>query len=278
MGNSSVIPWITPIPINFNICIFYSYSEIFNIMIILDRMIVKDYFKIVVSFLLTFVFCCFLPQKSFAAEPSFSFYPAGGVVQDEEKGFTVDVIINTGGEKIVSAKFVALFDPTVLRLTKAERNRTFFVNWPDDESTLDNDNGVIMLSGFTQSGNGELYSSSPEGDVIARLTFSVLRSKTTYLDWEYETNNGIFETKMEKDGSPPQNILKNKPTAIVLQMAGGGSGLDPSTVKTGVFDGPKYLLIVGAILILFGGFMIFTRPNVYRRGKHTVVVYDNEKE
>lgn len=247
-------------------------------MIILDRMIVKDYFKIVVSLLLALVFCCFLPHKSYAAEPSFSFNPAGGYVRDEGKGFTVDVVINTGGQEIVSAKFVVLFDPTVLRLTKAERNRTFFANWPDDESTLDNDNGVIMLSGFTQSGRSGLYSSSPEGDVIARLTFSVLRSKTTYLDWEYDTNNGIFDTYMMKDGSPPQNILRSKPVAIVLQMAGGGDlKIDPSTVKTGIFDA-KYLLIAGVILLLFGGFMIFTRPNVYRRGKHTVVVYDNEKE
>ena len=247
-------------------------------MIILDRMIVKDFLKVIFSFVLIFTFCCIFPKGSYAAEPSFSFNPAGGYVRDEGKGFTVDVVINTGGQEIVSAKFVVLFDPTVLRLTKAERNRTFFANWPDDESTLDNDNGVIMLSGFTQSGSSGLYSSSPEGDVIARLTFSLLRSKTTYLDWEYDTNNGIFDTYMMKDGSPPQNILRSKPVAIVLQMAGGGDlKIDPSTVKTGIFDA-KYLLIAGVILLLFGGFMIFTRPNVYRKGKHTVVIYDNEKE
>ncbi len=124
-----------------------------------------------------------------------------------------------------------------------------------------------MLSGFTQSGRSGLYSSSPEGDVIARLTFSVLRSKTTYLDWEYDTNNGVFDTYMMKDGSPPQNILRSKPVAIVLQMAGGGDlKIDPSTVKTGIFDA-KYLLIAGVILLLFGGFMIFTRPNVYQKRK-----------
>lgn len=249
-------------------------------MIILEDMIVKGILKVFTITVVSALLLSFFASNSLAAEPSFSFHPAGGYVKDEGKGFTVDVIINTGGQPIVSAKFVVLFDPTVLRLTKAERNSSLFANWPEDESTLDNDNGVIMLSGFTQSGGGSAYSSSGEGDVIARLTFSVLRSKTTYLDWEFDTNNGIFETKMQKDGSPPQDILKTKPTAVVFNMAGGGSpssDIDPSTVKTGVFDA-KYVLIAGSVLLLFGGFMIFTKPHVYRRGKRTVVVYDDEEK
>jgi len=234
---------------------------------------VKKLLTIIFSFL--FLFCS--SSAIFAAAPSFSFYPAGGIIIDKSKGFSVDVLIDTAGQEAMSAKFVVLFDPTVLRLTKAERNSTLFSQWPEEESSIDNDNGVIMLGGFTQSGTGTPYKTSGDPDVIARLTFEVLREKVTYLDWEYDTNNGVFDTQIMKEGSPPMNILTKKPSTVTFQIGGGDGTVLRPDVNTGVFDS-KYLIIAGAVLLLFGGFMIFTRPNFYRRGKGTVVVIgDDEK-
>ena len=241
-------------------------------MIVLSKMRVKKFLTIFFSFL----FLLFSSSAIFAATPSFSFYPAGGMVVDKSKGFSVDILIDTAGEKAMSAKFVVLFDPTVLRLTKAERNSTLFSQWVEGESTIDNDNGVVMLGGFTQSGTGTPYATTGKPDVIARLTFDILREKVTYLDWEYGTNNGVFDTKIMKEGSPPMNILTKKPSAVTFQIGkGDGTVLKPN-VKTGIFDS-KYVIIAGAVLLLFGGFMIFTRPKFYRRGKGTVVVIGDDE-
>lgn len=111
-------------------------------MIILSKMRVKKFLTIIFSFLFFFFSSSVVVL---AAEPSFSFFPAGGIVTDKSKGFSVDVLIDTAGQEVMSAKFVVLFDPTVLRLTKAERNSTLFSQWAEEESSIDNDNGVVML-------------------------------------------------------------------------------------------------------------------------------------
>ena len=239
-------------------------------MIILSKMRVKKFLTIVFSFLFFFFFSS---SAILAIEPSFSFFPAGGIIIDKSKGFTIDILIDTAEQEVVSAKFVVLFDPTVLRLTKAERNSSLFSQWAEEESSIDNDNGVVMLGGFTQSGTGSPYKTSGNPDIIARLTFEVLKEGETYLDWEYGTNNGVFDTNIMKEGSPPMNILTKKPSAVTFQI---GSGTLKPDVKTGIFDS-KYLIVVGAVLLLFGGFMIFTRPNFYRRGKGTIVVIGDDE-
>lgn len=243
-------------------------------MLILNKMLVKDFSKKIFSFLLAIVLILFSSTISHAVSPSFSLYPNGGTVLVKDNGFTVDVMIDTDGEEITEAKFVLLFDPSVLQLTKTERNNSLFVEWPEDESTVDNENGVVMLSGFTQVGAGTLYTTGSEADVFARLSFKVLKEGQTTLDWEYGTSNGVFETVMMKDGSPSQNILTTKPSSSTFVI--GDDVLDPSDVNTGIgID--RYVFFTGLVLLLFGGFMIFTRPGIARKRKGTVVVYDNEK-
>lgn len=240
-------------------------------MIISDRMKVKHISTIFLFLLFEFLL---FGSKVKAIEPTFSFYPKGGIIVDKTKGFSVDVLIDTGNQAISSAKFTILFDPTVLKLTNVEKNSSLFVQWPEDEMSVDNDNGVILLTGFTQSGTGDPYMTSGDSDIMARLTFKVLQDKVTYLDWEYDTSNGVFDTYMMKDGSPPVNVLLNKPVNATFQI--GDIVVKPGDVKTGIFDA-KYLVAAGVVLFLFGGFMVFTRPSLYRKRRGTVVVYD-EKE
>ena len=240
-------------------------------MIVLCKMIVKK----LITILIVSFFLFLSSSKLFAAGPSFSFYPDGGIIVDKSKGFSVDVLIDTDGQKALSAKFVVLFDPTVLQLTKAERNSTLFEIWSEEESSLDNDNGVIMLGGFSQEGTEDPYITGGEPDIIARLTFKVLREKTTYLDWEFDTSNGIFVTEIKSNNSPSIDILINRPKMATFQI---GSGTVVKQPDTGIFDA-KYLIVAGVVLALFGGFMIFTRPGFYRRGKGTVVILgDDEKK
>ena len=74
-------------------------------MIILSKMRVKKFLTIVFSFLFFFFFSS---SAILAIEPSFSFFPAGGIVVDKSKGFSVDILIDTAGQEAMSAKFVVL--------------------------------------------------------------------------------------------------------------------------------------------------------------------------
>ncbi len=118
----------------------------------------------------------------------------------------MDILIDSGGEELVEARAVITFDPSMLKVTEAKRNNSLFLTWPSDESTIDNENGVVMLTGFTQSGEGTLYSTDGDPDVFARLTFEILEEGETSLEWEYSGENESFKSVLMKDGSPPQNV------------------------------------------------------------------------
>ena len=156
---------------------------------------------------------------------------------------------------------------------KGRENILTFCPVSEDESTLDNENGVVLLTGFTQSGGGTLYQTSQKPDVFARLTFEILKEGEAVLDWEYGGSSTVFNTAMYKEGSPPQNILNSRPESATFVI--GNAILDPSTVDTAIpID--KYVLVTGAVLILFGAFMVFTKPSTFRKKKGTVIVYDEE--
>ena len=206
------------------------------------------------------------------SEPILNLYPPGGRVLNKDQGFVVDVLIDTAGQEIISANFSILFDPKVLQVKKAERNNSIFSQFPEDEASIDNKNGVIYLTGFTQSGTDTLYKTEEEPDIFARITFQVLEVGETTLDWEFG-DNANFGTGIYADGSPPQNILKSKPASATFTI--GDEILNPSNLNTG-FTVDKYIIVTGAVLLLFGGFMVFTKPRSFRKKSGTVVIYDEE--
>jgi len=212
----------------------------------------------------------FFPIKNiFASEPTFSFYPDGGNVVNKEEGFLVDILIDSGGKELTSARFVVTFDPAHLKLKKAERNNTLFEQWPNDESTIDNKKGVVMLTGFTQSGSGTLYKTDSKPDVMARLAFEIIKPGSTKLDWEFDNGDNLFQSVMLIDGSPPTNILKVKPDSATFTI--GEKIYTP--INTAIhFD--KAILVGGVILIIFGGLMVFAKPRNFTKGKGTIIVYE----
>lgn len=236
-------------------------------MVIFNVMLVKKYLKTIflTVFLFTFVFVS--PIKA-ATEPMLSIYPAGGTVTNKDNGFTADVMIDSAGEQLTEARFVITYDPTYLQVTKAEKNNTLFGQWPEDETSIDNTNGVVMLTGFSQSGTDTLYKTSSTADVMARLTFKVLKTGTVTLDWSYSGADEDFKSVLLTDGSPPQNVLKTKPTAVTFNI-------EKTIVNTAV-TWNKYILVGGGVLILFGGLMIFSKPTRFSRRKGTIVIYDED--
>lgn len=231
-------------------------------MLIFKTVLVK---KLIKTILILLIFAFYPISFVNASDPSFSFYPAGGVVANKDEGFTVDVMIDSGSQELVSARFVVTFDPRYLQLTKAERNNSLFAQWPEDESTLDNTNGVVMLTGFSQSGTEEPYVTDGSADVIARLTFDVIKSGQTTLNWEFNGTNSSFKSIMLKDGSPPQNILVTTPKAATFVVG--------KVINTGL-SWDKYVLIGGFVMILFGGMMIFSRPRTFGKRRGTIIEYE----
>lgn len=236
-------------------------------MVIFNTVIVKKYLK--TTILVSFFLCIFFVTPAKAADPSFSLYPAGGVVTNKSKGFTVDVLVNSGGQKLTSARFVITFDPKYLQVTDAQRNNSLFAQWPDDDATIDNTNGVLMLTGFSQSGTDTLYTTGTSSDIMARITFKIVQEGSTTLDWEFSGADDDFKSVLLTEGSPPQNILKIKPASATFTIG-------KEIVQTGIAWN-KYVLVGGVVLILFGGLMIFSKSDRFTKKKGTIVMYDKDE-
>jgi hypothetical protein len=220
--------------------------------------------KIILT-LIVLVFTLFFPLSNISAkEPMLSIYPKGGNVSGGT--FKVDILLDSAGELLNSARFTIVFDPEYLQLTKAERNNVLFDQWPSDETTIDNEYGVVMLTGFTQSGSAALYKTGSTPDIMARLTFKTLKRGTTRIEWEYSGEHTLFKTSLMKDGSPPINILDTEPDSATFTI---GGIVNPQTA----IPMDKIMLVLGVVLVLFGALMIFAKPRSFNRGRGTVVMY-----
>jgi hypothetical protein len=237
-------------------------------MVIFFNMIVKRPISKIFAITIVALLNLLLVPRIEAASPSLSFYPSSGIVKSTDDGFTVDVLIDSGDKKLTKARMVFNFDPTQLQIRKASRNNSLFEQWPNDESTLDNTNGVVMLTGFTQSGSGTLYQTSGDPDLLARIEFDVLEEEDDaeiLLEWEYTGNDDLFQSVLLADGSPPQNVLDSRPTDANFRFG--------ELTQTAI--SPHHLaFVIGGILILFAGVLISSKPELTRKKYGTVVVYD----
>jgi hypothetical protein len=236
-------------------------------MVIFFNMIVKAQKLLTATFIAISLFILFASPAN-AQTPSLSFYPSSGVIKDVDEGFIVDILVDSAGEKLTKARMVFNFDPRQIQIVKASKNNSLFEQWPEDESTLDNENGVVMLTGFTQSGSGELYETIGEPDVIARLQFDVVTDDTDAeipLEWEFTGSDELFQSVLLEDGSPPQNILETRPSDALFRI----SELTQTAID------PRYIpFIIGGLLILIAGVVISSKPEFTRKKYGTVVVYD----
>jgi len=224
----------------------------------------------VLFFLMLIISIGFVPfNKVFAKEPMLSIYPEGGVVKNVGEGFTIDVLLDSGDYDIAQARFAIKFDPSVVQIRKASRNESLFQQWPDDESSLDNESGLVMLTGFTQSGSAELYSTDGDPDVMARLEFDIVSDtkEDILFSFEYDGTDSLFKSSILKDGSPPQNVLGSRPEAVTFTMS------DFKHVETAV-DFSTLGIVIGLILISVGVFVTSTKTTVLRKKKGTIVLYD----
>lgn len=226
----------------------------------------KKIVQISISLLILF----FSFANIYAAEANFSFYPSGGIVANVEEGFTVDVLIDSGGYDLSKARMVLSFDPEVVQLRKALKNDTLFEQWPLDEGTTNNENGIVMLTGYTSSSstNG-YYSTLSQPDVFARLEFNVLDSgkDSVTFNFEYNGRDELFQSVMLSADSNPIILLKSKPNSVTYSF-------EKESIPQTAIDMNIIGMVLGIILILVGVYVRGSKGSHLSRKRGTVVMYE----
>lgn len=214
-------------------------------------------------------------DKLYAADSTFSLFPSKGTVT-AGKNFTIDVMIDSSGNNVTQARMVILYDPKYLKVIEAEYNASLFCTYPTDQQSVDNTNGVAMLSGFCQSGVSTLYKTSGGADVFARVIFQAKKKGSTKIEWNYNGKNQDYMSIIMKDGSPATNSLTAKPAGGVYTItASGSTGVDPDEPEfpsTGIATSWG-VVSVGAILIAVG--WLYMKLGKKSQSKmRTVVLYE----
>lgn len=229
---------------------------------------------------LTILLIFIVPNFAFAASPSFSIRPGSGKVI-LNKNFTLDLLIDSEGKNVSLARAVIKYNPTYVTIQKADRNSSLFCTYPEDEQSIDNENGLLMVTGFCQSGVGAPYKTVGDADVFARVTFRAQKVGDTTISWEYTGEDVPFNSVIMKDGSPPSNLLASKPSSALFNVVRGVSSTPtpqpetPNTPNTGITL--SIGLVVSGTLLLFMGYAYSKLVDNRQKGKlRTVVKYDNK--
>lgn len=210
--------------------------------------------KLLISITLLFGIGFVAALRAQAQDASFSIRPEEGYVKGDSE-FIMDILINSGGQELTLARAVIVFDPEMVEITKVEKYDALFCNWPEENQSIDQENGVISIMGQCQSGADNLYSTSGEPDVYARISFLAESIGDVTFDWEWSGENQEFKSVLMQDGSPPQNILDSKPNSVtyeILEVA----DLPDDTPDTGFWDNDALIISLCAILISILVFVI----------------------
>ncbi|OGC44222.1 hypothetical protein A2400_01565 [candidate division WS6 bacterium RIFOXYB1_FULL_33_14] len=208
--------------------------------------------------------------KVYAADASFSFYPSSGIVEDVKEGFTVDILIDSGGYELSKARAVIKFDPSVVQLSKAMKNNSLFEEWPLDQSTTDNTNGIVMLTGITSSdGLVPYYKTATSPDVFARLEFDIVdeSAEKILLSFEYSGEDELFQSVLISAGKDTQNVLLSVPSSVTFLI-------DDDIVPSTSIDMNTLGIGIGILLILVGGFVRGSTINFSKQRRGTIVLED----
>ncbi|MBN1617990.1 hypothetical protein JW887_01445 [Candidatus Dojkabacteria bacterium] len=211
-----------------------------------------------------FVVLSFLvnPVSTYAASPTMRLYPPNGYAVLKQD-FVIDILLNTNGEDTTMARAVFEFDASKLEVTKAEYG-DLYCDYPEDEYTVDNDKGVVMITGFCLD---PYYNSGDKEELFARVTFKPLVEGKVDLVFNFETSNDEWNSIVKNTGSPPQNVLSTKPAGGSYEIVstvptGKGTTSNTDLPKAGIFD-DKFVLIGGGLLLV--GFVVLLVSSLGRK-------------
>ena len=215
-----------------------------------------------------------------AASPEFTLYPDSGWIEYGED-FALDVLLDTKGEEVVLVRAVLTFDPDLVQIKSAVRNEEIFCDWPEGEQLIDNEEGMVMATGFCQSGEDDLYATAGEPDVFVRITFETIAEGTLAINWEYTGRDEPMKTVIISDGSPPQNILTTNPASRDNTYTISPRE-EPRTPDAGlpIFENisSTFVLGGGVFVLAFVANILLDPKRRYFSKARTVVIYSDEKK
>lgn len=237
-------------------------------------------YKYFAIFLLPLVFLFFTSKDISAGNAELKIHPESGTAEKGDS-FSLDVLVDTKGQEVVLVRAALRFDPSLVEVTNVEKSEPLFCDWPSNEQLIDNNEGIVVVTGFCQSGTQEeLYVTTGDPDVFARITFKALNQGQLDLGWEYSGVDLPNNSVIMSDGSPPQNILTD-PTATtyIYTVEGPVEPKMPDTNISALENISSTFLLGGSIFVLaFVANILLDPKRRYFRKSRTIVVYDDEEK
>jgi hypothetical protein len=237
-------------------------------------------FSFILGFFL-FAATAFLPSPAMAASPRIYLYPQTGYALLGEN-FTADIMLDTRGSDTTKVKAVIEFDPELVEVTEAKHG-DIFCQYPEDEYTVDNQEGWIVLTGFCLD---PIYRTSSEAELFGRFTFRPRKEGT--VDMDFITENGTDDnyTLAMDTSSPPQVIdvtAEGAQYTIASDVSPGDPGKDPGdgdgdddlpdvgSFDTNIFWIGGGLIGLGAGIFISSGLISKIKNASQKRNKRTII-------
>jgi hypothetical protein len=234
-------------------------------------------YPFLIAFLLIFLV---QGNRVVASTPELTLYPESGWIEYGED-FVLDVLVDTKEQEVVLVRAVLTFDTKLVKVKSAVRNEEIFCDWPEAEQLIDNDEGIVMATGFCQSGVDDLYATSGEPDTFVRITFETIAEGTLAIDWEYSGRDEPMKTVIMNDGSPPQNLLTTNPASRDNTYTISPRE-EPRTPDAGlpIFENiSSTFLFGGSVFVLaFVANVLLDPKRRYFNKSRTVVIYNDDKK
>lgn len=209
--------------------------------------------------------------SAFAADATMYLSPATGS-HDSDEEFTVDIMIDTGGVDVQTARASLSYDPEVVQVT-AVSHSNIFCQFPDSGYEVDNTNGQMILTGFCQD---EHYSTVGDADIFGRVTFKGMSGGSAEVSFNFDGTDDDEMTCIKTPGSPPQTLDMTTPTGGTYTIS-GTAVKDDDLPETGLWDNAS--VTFGVSLVLLSIFVLLADallPPVMKwlnqRGQRTIVV------
>lgn len=194
-----------------------------------------------------------------AGTATFTLDPDEGVVI-QGKEFSIDVILRSGGNTLSSARLGMEFDPSMLEVTKVQYDSldqstgSLFCQFPETSGqyVVDNDQGIIVVTGIASGTNECPYFSQAEG-IFARIFFEPLDTGTTTIS--FIVGNQATASAITDNKSPPQPVLTAQPASASYTIIASEPTPTAPLPNTGLLS--NGLLAVSVVLALGGIIAVF---------------------
>ncbi len=210
-------------------------------------------------------------NTAFAVAATMYLSPATGS-HDSGEEFTVDIMIDTGGVDVQTARASLSYDPDIIQVI-AVSHSNIFCQFPDSGYEVDNTNGQMILTGFCQD---EHYGTVGDADILGRITFKGMSGGSVEVSFNFDGTDDDEMTYMKTPGSPPQTLDMTTPTDGTYTIS-GAAVQDDDLPETGLWENASVtfgvsLVLLSIFVLIADAFLPLVMKWLNQRGQRTIVV------